>query len=177
MTDRFGQNECSAHLTLEQRYEKRTNGHSRRQMQDHSPYFGLLCCPVFLRTMRGWVHSAVLKVGGLLAMLSVSLQLQGLVVEMRDGFARAVAALDEVQHGDRLLQEKVDSNKAQHEQQLADVVNMVLSLKVSSPRPVQCRPAHCHHSAPPSTQAFAGDGSLSALGLLASGTQFVYAAR
>ena len=49
---------------------------------------------------------------------------------MKDGFTSALKAMGEVQHGDRVLQEKVDNNKAEQDEQLADVVNMVLALKV-----------------------------------------------
>ena len=58
------------------------------------------------------------------------LQLQGIVLGMKDGFTAALKAMGEVQHGDRVLQEKVDNNKAEQDEQLADVVNMVLALKV-----------------------------------------------
>ena len=50
---------------------------------------------------------------------------------MKDGFTSAVEAMGEVQYGDRVLQEKVDNNKAEQDEQLADVVNMVLALKVN----------------------------------------------
>ena len=50
--------------------------------------------------------------------------------DMRDGLTTAMEALTTV-HPDRLLEEKVDANKAAHEQQLADVVQMVLALKVN----------------------------------------------
>ena len=51
---------------------------------------------------------------------------------MKDGFTSAVKAMGEVQYGDRVLLEKVDNNKAEQDEQLADVVNMVLALKVCS---------------------------------------------
>ena len=49
---------------------------------------------------------------------------------MKDGFTSALKAMQEVQHGDQVLQQKVDNNKAEQDEQLADVVNMVLALKV-----------------------------------------------
>lgn len=49
---------------------------------------------------------------------------------MKDGFGSALAALKQVQYGDQVLQEKLDNNKAEQDQQLADVVNMVLTMKV-----------------------------------------------
>ena len=58
---------------------------------------------------------------------------------MRDGFTSAMQALAKIQYGDQVLKETVDSNKAQYEQQLADVVQMVLTLKVSwIPPPPRC---------------------------------------
>ena len=53
------------------------------------------------------------------------------MLEMKDGFTSAVKAMGEVQYGDRVLQDKVDNNKAEQDEQLADVVNMVLALKVT----------------------------------------------
>ena len=50
--------------------------------------------------------------------------------EMKEGFSSAMTALADIQYGDQVLQEKVDSNKSQYEQQLTDVLQMVLSLKV-----------------------------------------------
>ena len=54
--------------------------------------------------------------------------------EMKSGFAGAVEALARVQYGDRLLEQRVDQNREQYELQLADVVSMVLALKVSGAR-------------------------------------------
>ncbi len=49
---------------------------------------------------------------------------------MKVGFTTAMEELSRIQYGDLVLQEKVDSNKKQYETQLADVVQMVLELKV-----------------------------------------------
>lgn len=50
---------------------------------------------------------------------------------MKDGFTTAMEALAQIQYGDQVLQEKVDHNKSEYQQQLTDVVQMVLSLKVT----------------------------------------------
>ena len=50
---------------------------------------------------------------------------------MKVGFSTALEALVQIQMGDQVLQERVNNNKIEHDSQLADVLNMVLSLKVS----------------------------------------------
>ncbi|KAK2152039.1 hypothetical protein LSH36_341g03018 [Paralvinella palmiformis] len=56
-------------------------------------------------------------------------QLQDMVKEMKMGFSTALEALVQIQMGDQVLQERVNNNKMEHDNQLADVLNMVLSLK------------------------------------------------
>ena len=53
-----------------------------------------------------------------------------MVREMKAGFSTALEALVQIQMGDQVLQERVNNNKIEHDSQLADVLNMVLSLKV-----------------------------------------------
>ena len=57
-------------------------------------------------------------------------QLQEIVGEMRGGFETAMLALTDIQNGDKLLEQTVNANRAEYEKQLADVLQMVLSLKV-----------------------------------------------
>ena len=49
---------------------------------------------------------------------------------MKEGFVTAMHTLAEIQYGDQVLEEKVDNNKVQYDNQLADVLHMVVSLKV-----------------------------------------------
>ena len=50
--------------------------------------------------------------------------------EMKAGFTHAMEALQDIQYGDQQLEATVQHNKAECEQQLGDVVQMVLALKV-----------------------------------------------
>ena len=50
---------------------------------------------------------------------------------MRSGFESAMHTLAEIQYGDQALEQKVENNKAQYEKELADVLQMVVNLKVS----------------------------------------------
>ena len=59
-------------------------------------------------------------------------QLQDMVREMKTGFSTALEALAQIQFVDQVLQERVSTNKVQHDSQLADVLHMVLTLKVCS---------------------------------------------
>ncbi|CAH1791031.1 unnamed protein product [Owenia fusiformis] len=56
-------------------------------------------------------------------------ELQEMVREMKDGFSTAIEELAKIQYDDKALQEKLETNKAEHQKQLTDVVQMVLSLK------------------------------------------------
>ena len=49
---------------------------------------------------------------------------------MRDGLTSAMEALSHTP--DRSLEERIEANKIAHDQQLADVLTMVLALKVGS---------------------------------------------
>ena len=49
---------------------------------------------------------------------------------MKAGFIQAMEAFQDIQYGDQQLEAKVQHNKAECEQQLGDVVQMVLALKV-----------------------------------------------
>ena len=51
--------------------------------------------------------------------------------EMKTGFSKAMEALQDIQYGDQQLEATVQHNKDECEQQLGDVVQMVLALKVS----------------------------------------------
>ena len=53
--------------------------------------------------------------------------------DMKSGFSDAIQALSTIQYGDQILEKKVDDSKQEYQEQLADVVQMVLSLKVGNP--------------------------------------------
>jgi hypothetical protein len=59
-------------------------------------------------------------------------QLQELVVEMKDAFTLAMGELSKIQYSDKLLEEKVETNNAENKKQVAEVLQMVLSLKVNT---------------------------------------------
>ena len=50
---------------------------------------------------------------------------------MRRGFETAMHALTQIRHDDRRLEETVNCNKEEYEKQLADLLKMLLTLKVS----------------------------------------------
>ena len=52
---------------------------------------------------------------------------------MRGGFETAMLALTEIQDDDKHLERTVETNRAETEKQLTDVLQMMLSLKVLSP--------------------------------------------
>lgn len=58
-------------------------------------------------------------------------QLQNMVGEIKSTFESAMAALTLMQHDDKLLASRFDSSRTQQEERLADVLEMVLQLKVS----------------------------------------------
>ena len=76
-------------------------------------------------------------------------QLQDMVKEMKMGFSTALEALVQIQMGDQVLQERVNNNKMEHDNQLADVLNMVLSLKVG---PFISCTNKCIHTKSPSVE-------------------------
>ena len=51
--------------------------------------------------------------------------------ELKCGFAGAMEALSHIQSGDQALSDKVVNNKQEHQHQLAEVLSMMLTLKVN----------------------------------------------
>jgi hypothetical protein len=61
---------------------------------------------------------------------SYNFQVQTLVREMRDSFSAALTTLSNLHLDENSLHQTVALNKSTHEQQLADVVALILQLKV-----------------------------------------------
>ena len=57
-------------------------------------------------------------------------QMQTMLTGVREEFATFADVMNKVQYGDRILDEKIENNKVELQHQLADVVHMILALKV-----------------------------------------------